>query len=66
MYVRVARGKFIRAFSDVEKPFNFSDLVALKRLKPPNQKINKAFQRQRRLGLGVLCMCVCVWGGGGH
>ena len=34
-----------QAFSDVEKPFLFSDLAALK------QKIKKAFQRQRRLGL---------------
>ena len=38
----------IRAFSDVETPFLFSDLAALT-LKPPNQKIKKAFRRQRSL-----------------
>ena len=37
----------IRSFSDVEKPFLFSDLAALMSLKPPNQKMKKAKARIR-------------------
>ena len=33
----------VQAFSDTEKPFLFSDLAALKSLKPPNQKIKRLF-----------------------
>ena len=33
----------IIAFSDIEKPFLFSDLAALMTLKLPNQKIKKLF-----------------------
>ena len=42
--------RVIGAFPDVEKPFLFSDLAVVK---PPNQKINKTFQHQRRLGLAA-------------
>ena len=52
----------IRAFSDVEKPFLFSDLSAFDIEKPcffPDlavkaaKSVKKSFQRQRRLGLAA-------------
>ena len=43
-------GQVIQAFSDIEKPFLFSDL-AVKAAKSENKK--KAFQHQRKLGLAA-------------